>query len=171
MNIKKVNYCFSCGSEELSFNFKRLECQKCGAVYYHNVAASVAALIIRDNKLLVLVRNQDPYKGAYDLPGGFLDPDETAEAALSREIFEELGVKVSKLEILRTYPNVYEYGGISYNTCDIIFKVSLETYDFILDKEEIQAFKWVSLDKLNYQDFAFVSIKNALKDFLFEFKE
>lgn len=54
-------------------------------------------------KILLIKRGEEPFKGMYALPGGFLEKNETAEEAVSRELAEEAGVVGSKLIPLRVY--------------------------------------------------------------------
>lgn len=58
-------------------------------------AASVA--LIAGNKVLLIKRAFAPWRGAWSLPGGRLEPGETIEDCARREIFEELGLRVSSL--------------------------------------------------------------------------
>jgi len=71
------------------------------------VAVDLAIFTIRDDALRVLLvqRGSEPYAGSWALPGGFLEPDEDAEAAAWRELHEETGVErfAGHLEQLRTY--------------------------------------------------------------------
>jgi 8-oxo-dGTP diphosphatase len=72
------------------------------------VTVDLAVLTIRDGALHVLLveRGQEPYKGHWALPGGFLLPDESAETAARRELAEETGLADLSgldLEQLRTY--------------------------------------------------------------------
>jgi 8-oxo-dGTP diphosphatase len=71
------------------------------------VAVDLAIFTIRDGALAVLLieRGEDPYAGAWALPGGFVRPDEDAETAAWRELHEETGVErfAGHLEQLRTY--------------------------------------------------------------------
>ena len=71
------------------------------------VAVDLAIFTIRDGVLVVLLveRGEDPYAGRWALPGGFVEPDEDAEAAAWRELREETGVArfAGHLEQLRTY--------------------------------------------------------------------
>ncbi len=59
------------------------------------VAADIAAFTVANNELHVLLvkRGENPFQGAWALPGGFLRQDETLEAAACRELLEETGVE------------------------------------------------------------------------------
>ncbi|MFE1955031.1 NUDIX domain-containing protein [Streptomyces sp. NPDC059524] len=72
------------------------------------VTVDLAVFTIRSGTLHILLveRGQEPYAGRWALPGGFLRPDESAEAAARRELAEETGlddVAGLHLEQLRTY--------------------------------------------------------------------
>ena len=72
--------------------------------FFINSSAAVAALIVDENRRLMLVtRGIEPNYGKLDLPGGFIDPGESAEHAVERELFEELGLKVKKMEYMAEY--------------------------------------------------------------------
>ena len=61
--------------------------------------------VIRDNegRVLLIRRKNEPFKGAYALPGGFVDIGETVEAACRREVLEEAGVVVGELHLVGVY--------------------------------------------------------------------
>jgi 8-oxo-dGTP diphosphatase len=70
------------------------------------VTVDVALLTIRSERLSVLLveRAQEPYRGRWALPGGFVEPDEDLEVAARRELCEETGVRDDfHLEQLQTY--------------------------------------------------------------------
>ncbi|MCX2182630.1 NUDIX hydrolase [Streptomyces sp. SKN60] len=74
------------------------------------LTADLAVLTVREGRLHVLLveRGQEPYAGAWALPGGFVLPDESAEQAARRELAEETGLSGATaarlhLEQLRTY--------------------------------------------------------------------
>ena len=61
--------------------------------------------VIRDNegRVLLIRRKNEPFKGAYALPGGFVDIGETVEAACRREVLEEAGIAVGELRLVGVY--------------------------------------------------------------------
>lgn len=92
-------YCPKCGSSHFEINNeKSKKCADCGFVYYFNPSAATVALILNEkNELLVCRRAKEPAKGTLDLPGGFIDMNETGEEGVAREVLEETGLKVKKL--------------------------------------------------------------------------
>ena len=89
-------YCPECGSSHFEVNNeKSKKCADCGFVYYFNPSAATVALILNEkNELLVCKRAKEPAKGTLDLPGGFIDMNETGEEGVAREVLEETGLKV-----------------------------------------------------------------------------
>lgn len=78
-------YCPECGSSHFEINNeKSKKCTNCGFVYYFNPSAATVALIQNDqNELLVCRRAKEPAKGTLDLPGGFIDMNETGEEGVA----------------------------------------------------------------------------------------
>ena len=56
-----------------------------------------------EGRVLLIRRKNEPFKGAYALPGGFVDVGETVEAACRREVLEEAGLAVSELRLVGVY--------------------------------------------------------------------
>jgi 8-oxo-dGTP diphosphatase len=56
-------------------------------------------------RVLLIRRQNPPFKGELALPGGFVEIGETVEAAARREVLEETGVRVSKLMLVGVYSN------------------------------------------------------------------
>lgn len=84
-------------------------CAHCDITVYHNVAGGVSAVIIRDGRVLLVKRGIEPFKGAYDYAGGFIEPGETAQAAAVREAKEETGLDIELTGLLGVYNDHYEY--------------------------------------------------------------
>ncbi len=64
-----------------------------------------ADCVIRDNvgRIVLIRRQNEPFKGLYALPGGFVDVGETVEAACRREVLEETGLSVGALKLVGVY--------------------------------------------------------------------
>ena len=54
-------------------------------------------------RVLLIRRKNEPFKGAYALPGGFVEIGETTEAACRREVLEETGLRVDELQLIGVY--------------------------------------------------------------------
>lgn len=59
-----------------------------------------------DPKVLLIQRGNDPFKGYWAFPGGFMNMDETTEQCAIRELEEETGLKVSELHQIGAYSKV-----------------------------------------------------------------
>lgn len=66
------------------------------------------AVITREEepKVLLIQRGNEPFKGCWAFPGGFMDMDETTEQCAIRELQEETGLKVSGLRQIGAYSKV-----------------------------------------------------------------
>lgn len=156
-------YCPLCGSK--SYNKKsdkQYACGACGLVYYQNTAAATAAIIRVNDKILLTERKREPFKGTYDLPGGFVDNNETAEEGLQREIMEELNLKVSDLKYINSFPNQYLYKQVLYHTLDIIFEVRLNNLEGIQVADDVAGYMLVAPESLDVSKIGLASIKKAL---------
>jgi mutator protein MutT len=78
---------------------------------------AVGAVVLREDGAVLLVRRaHPPAVGSWTLPGGKVEPGETPERAIAREVLEETGLVVSVGEILETL--VLEREGFSYRIVD-----------------------------------------------------
>ena len=72
-------------------------------VMHRNPQLTVDAVIKKNQKIVLIKRKQEPYRGQYALPGGFVEYGETVEAALRREVFEETGLVVKIKSLVGVY--------------------------------------------------------------------
>lgn len=172
MMIKSFKFCPNCGHSINNFDFRRMSCNNCDLVYYQNVAAAVAVILKKEDKILFTVRNKEPKKGMLDLAGGFTDPDESAERTCQRELEEELGVTIplEDFNYFTSQPNNYEYKGIPYKTCDLAFVADFPDKEIILEKEEIAEIKWISINDINLNDIGFDSLKRVVEMYIASLK-
>ena len=158
-------YCPCCGSENFEqHNIKSKHCRDCDFVYYINPSAAVAAFILNSkNELLVCTRKKEPAKGTFDLPGGFIDYNETAEQAIAREIKEELGGEIVNAEYLFSLPNDYLYSNLTVPTMDLFYLCKLKDDDDLHPADDVAEFQFMPLATINPEKFGLNSIKKAVE--------
>ena len=171
--LQKFMFCPVCGSKHFVVNnFKSKRCQDCGFTYYANPCSATAAFIVNDKQEMQVVRRaKEPAKGTLDLPGGFVDMDETVEQGMIREIKEETGLDVEEIQYLFSSPNVYMYSGIGVHTLDMDFLVPVHG-DSVAVKAADDAAEalWIPIKEVNPAEFGLISIRNAVIRFLQEYK-
>ena len=163
---RTFNFCPSCGSKGISFDgMKEFTCGECSFTYFHNVASAAGTILECDGKIVLIRRKQEPGKGMLDLPGGFTDPDETAEDGAKREIKEELKIDVGPLRYLGSYPNTYEYRNVSYHSCDLLFCCEIEALPTTFDETEVEELVFMDPFEIPDDEVAFESIRMGLELF------
>jgi ADP-ribose pyrophosphatase YjhB (NUDIX family) len=104
-------YCPRCRTE-LRGDEQRLECPECGFVAYASSKATAGALVEDEQGRLLLARRaHEPFKGRWDIPGGFLEEGEHPLDGLRRELLEETGLEVEPVDFLGVWMD--RYGGDS----------------------------------------------------------
>lgn len=160
------NFCPSCGSKGINYDgFKEFTCGDCSFTYFHNVAAAAGTILECDGKIVLIRRNREPSKGLLDLPGGFIDPAETAEDGARREIREELNIEVGPLKYLGSYPNTYEYKNVNYRSCDLLFYREIEKFPTEFDEIEAEELVFIDPFEVKDEEIAFESIRMGLRLF------
>ncbi|MFQ5857217.1 MAG: NUDIX domain-containing protein [Anaerolineae bacterium] len=82
-------------------------CLACRTAYYHNAKPCAGACVVRDGKVMLVRRGIEPYKDWWDIPGGFLAPDEHPEEGAVREVREETGLLVHITNLVGIYVDTY----------------------------------------------------------------
>ncbi len=159
-------YCPKCGVKGflLSPEDNAFHCEACKFHYYLNAAAAVVALIVDENRnLLVVERGRKPAKGMLDLPGGFVDVGERAEDALQREIREELNLEIEQFSLLATFPNDYPYGDMIYFTLDLAFVCQVRDFSKIRAADDVVGYQFTPLHEIDLDLFGFESVKKIIE--------
>ena len=119
-----MRYCPHCThplEERLAFERLRSVCPACGFVHFRAPKVGVSVLIELEDRLLLVRRAVDPGRDKWSLPSGFIEWDESPEAAAARECAEETGLSLSDLELLDAnhYTDDFRGPGISlvYRGC------------------------------------------------------
>ncbi len=164
--VNVFKYCPRCGSDQFRISGARsLTCDSCSLQWYTNSAAAVACLIFNpEGKLLVTRRAIDPDKGKMDLPGGFIDPMESAEEAVRRELKEELNMGVKNMVYLASRPNEYFFSGITVFTTDLAFRVEAENLDGLTAHDDISSFEWIDPNEVDPLEIPAPSIRYFIKE-------
>lgn len=164
----QFGYCPKCGSQEfVERNEKAKHCNQCGFTYYFNSSAATVAIIVNEkNELLVCRRAKDPAMGTLDLPGGFVDMDETGEQGVIREVMEETGMKVNQTEYLFSIPNRYLFSDFEVHTLDLFYRCQVERFEGLMANDDAAEVFFIPLDRVNPNDFGLDSIRKGVIKFL-----
>ena len=101
-----------------------------------------AAIIIENGKVFATQRGYGEFKDGWEFPGGKIEPDETPEAAIVREIREELDTEVDVVELLDTV----EYDYPKFHLSMDCFICKIRSGDLVLKEHE--AAKWLTKETL-----------------------
>ena len=135
-------FCSRCGTKTLQKPGERgKECPACGELFYPRISPAVIVLIRKGHEIL-LARSPNFPQGMYSLVAGFIEPGESAEAAVAREVWEEVGIKIKNISYFGTqawpFPNSLMIG----------FTAEYDSEDIRPDGFEIEDAKWFSPEEL-----------------------
>lgn len=162
-----IRFCPLCGSEGLEMRVPRRDdklrpvCLGCG--YVHYVGPVVAAgVILRDGDKLCLVRRaHEPGVGLWTFPGGFVDLDEEVPEAALREAVEETGCRGEIERLIGVYNSL---GPRGKRVVIVVYAARL-TGGGAGGSEEVAEVRWFKRDELPWDEFAFSSSTEALRDY------
>ena len=142
-------------------------CADCGFTYYANAACATAAIILNEREELLAVRRAlPPAAGTLDLPGGFVNPGETAEAGIQREVREETGGECLKVDYLFSLPNMYEFSNFIVHTTDLFFRCTLRDVARLSPADDAAELLWVPVCAVCPADFGLPSIREGVNKWL-----
>jgi NAD+ diphosphatase len=112
-------FCGRCGSRtEMRSDERSRQCPACGLVVYPRLAPAVMALVRRAPDEILLARSPRFPPGMYSALAGFVEPGETLEQCLHREVLEEVGVRVANLRYFASQPWPFPHSLMIAFTCD-----------------------------------------------------
>lgn len=98
-----VKFCPRCGTstiEEQKFGKVRAVCPQCGWIHFADPKVAAAVLIEQAGRVLLVRRVNEPFRGLWTLPAGFVDAHEDPAEAAARECLEETGLSVRVTRVL-----------------------------------------------------------------------
>lgn len=135
-------YCGRCGTHTEELPGERAKkCPKCGFISYPRISPAVITAVLRANKIL-LAHNKNFAGNMYSLIAGFVEPGETLEECVQREIMEEVGIKVKNIKYFGSQPWPFP------NSLMIGFLAEYESGEISVDGVEIEAADWYDIDNL-----------------------
>lgn len=105
-NFVYCPYCATALEVREIYRQSRPVCPQCGFVHFPDPKVAVVGLVTQSDQVLLVRRAVDPGKGLWSLPGGYMDAGELPEAALQRELLEEIGLPVTIRSLLTIFPMV-----------------------------------------------------------------
>lgn len=160
-------YCPNCGGHFKKQLDNSLICDQCKLHYYINPKGCNAIILQNTNGEILLVKRKDnPQKGFYDLPGGFIDINETIEESMHREIKEELNIEVQKIKYFTSFYDRYEFGGMKAYTICAVFIGNLPDNIEITPADDAESVEFFKPEDIPFEQISFEGIKKALKGYI-----
>lgn len=156
-------FCPLCGAGLKSLRLKenepsRLVCSGCDFIFYQDPKLAACSVVELDDKIVLLKRAIGPQLGKWVIPGGFVDQGEEVEAAALRETEEECGLKTRIKNLL----GVYSYDG---RLVVVVVYVAERLSGDLIIGDETQEVRLYSQEEIPWNDLAFRSTVDALKDY------
>jgi NAD+ diphosphatase len=135
-------FCGRCGNT-MADHTKEItrHCPSCGLHSYPRLSPAVIMSVIRDGKIL-LARSPHFPSGMYSTLAGFVEPGETLEEAVHREVFEEVGITVQNIRYIASQPWPFPHSLMVGFTADYI------AGEIKIDGEELVEAAWFAPHEL-----------------------
>jgi len=139
---KTHQFCGQCGAttNELKNEYAKI-CPKCGLINYPRISPAIIVAIVKDNEIL-LARNAKSTFGFFSVLAGFVEPGETLEDCVRREVNEEVGIKVKNINYFGSQPWPFP------NSLMVGFTAEYDSGEINIDEEEIAEARWFTFDNM-----------------------
>ena len=142
-------YCSSCGSKTYyvkAGHQRNCQSEKCQSCHFPRTDPAVIMLVYKGDKIL-LGRQEIWPKGMYSTLAGFVEPGETIENAVSREVFEEAGISIQNIQYHSSQPWPFP------SSLMLGFYAEAKTTKIKIDEKEIEDVQWFTKDEIkNFQN-------------------
>ena len=135
-------FCGRCGTEtQIDEKDMMLKCPSCGQNHYPRIAPAII-VAIRNGDELLMAKHSYHDNIRYALIAGFVEPGESIEEAVHREVLEEVGVKIKNLEYQRSQSWPFP------NSLMLAFTADYDSGEIKVDGDEILKAKWFKKDEI-----------------------
>ena len=135
-------FCGRCGAATESITGERARrCPACGLTTYPRLSPAVIVQVTRGDRIL-LARNASFRGGFYSVLAGFVEPGESLEGTVQREIREEVGIQVEDIRYFGSQPWPFP------NSLMIGFTAKWAANEIAIDDRELAAADWFTADAL-----------------------
>lgn len=160
------HYCPKCKSVLDKKQHQLIVCGQCGFHFYFGPHLANAVILENEHHEILLVkRKSEPKKGFWDLPGGFVEIDETIEESLHREINEELNVGITDFKYISSAFDTYLYNKIKYHTLCVVFSAKIISGQ-IRPADDVSSITFFPESRIPYDRIAFRGLKTGIKQYL-----
>ncbi|MDX9992839.1 MAG: NUDIX hydrolase [Anaerolineales bacterium] len=147
MHLEDIHFCPACASALVSreqFGQARPVCPACGWIYFDDPKVAAAALIVENGKILLVRRVNEPHRGLWTLPAGFINSGEDPAGAAVRECLEETGLNVRTTRLLDIYARREHPRGADF----VIFYQAQVESGTLQPADDADAAEWFALEAL-----------------------
>jgi NAD+ diphosphatase len=135
-------YCGKCGNlTENKTDERAIICPRCELINYPRLSPAIIVAVVRDNQILLANSQRFPAK-LYSVLAGFVEPGETLEECVKREVFEEVGIAVKNIRYFGSEPWPFP------DSLMVAFTAEYASGEIRIDNAEIARAGWFSADSL-----------------------
>jgi ADP-ribose pyrophosphatase YjhB (NUDIX family) len=155
-----MKFCSECGARVslqavAGDTRRRFVCDGCGKTHYQNPNVLVASYVCVGDKILWIRRGTAPAIGKWAMPGGFMENDETPEAAAARELEEETGLAVSADEMILVSVSSI----LNMAQTHLVFRCHLDEIPPVCETKEAIECGWFDEAAMPWSELAFPTIE------------
>ena len=135
-------YCGACGAPTKTKVGQRAKvCPLCGLVSYPRISPAIIVAVTKDDQILLAHNSRFPLK-FYSVIAGFVEPGETFEECVRREVYEETSIKVKNIKYFASQPWPFPHSLM------VGFTAEYADGEILIDQSELDAAGWFKPDNL-----------------------
>jgi len=162
MPNSEFKYCPRCATQlnlEQRFGGLRPVCPKCSWTHFVDPKVAAAVLLTHEDRVLLVRRVNEPFRGLWTLPAGFVNGGEDPARAAERECLEETGLSVHVTRVYEIIPGREHPGGADFV---IVYQAEVLGGEIKPD-DDADAVEW--FDKIHLPPIAFLATQKVLQSF------